>query len=68
MDNNNNKKKKNYQNFFIIILFEIKMGQIILFTFVPPCVLTKIISSLIKSPHSPCTFCVLLQVTVYLIQ
>ena len=45
------------------------MVQIILFTFVPPCVLTKkIISMLIKPPHSPCTFCVLLQVTVYLIQ
>ena len=40
---NKKKKKESYQNFvlIIIILFEIKMGQIILFTFVPPCVLTK---------------------------
>ena len=67
MDN----KKKSYQNFlfYYYYFFEIIMVQIILFTFVPPCVLTKkIISMLIKPPHSPCTFCVLLQVTVYLIQ
>ena len=67
MDN----KKKSYQNFFILLLlfFWNNNGANYFIYFCSTlCVDKKIISMLIKPPHSPCTFCVLLQVTVYLIQ
>ena len=73
MDN----KKESYQNFvfIIIILFEIKMGQIILFTFFPTlCVDKKLFpdwsNHLIHPVHSVCYYrsqFYLIQLSIYIL-